>query len=156
MGMHFSVVCSEDLPRLDAAVDKPGPDFGRGFADLYRKGCEGWPRGAVPAEFYRIPVSPAPVLVLSGGLDPVTPPRHGERVAQALGVKARHVVVPNAGHGVMSIGCMRDVLYRFVDAATDDEALAVDAACAKAIPRPPAFSPVSAPAASASGAEASK
>ncbi|MFM8769524.1 MAG: hypothetical protein ACKOD9_17790, partial [Rubrivivax sp.] len=23
--------------------------------------------------------------MLSGGLDPVTPPRHGERVAQALG-----------------------------------------------------------------------
>jgi ABC-type Na+ transport system ATPase subunit NatA/pimeloyl-ACP methyl ester carboxylesterase len=58
---------------------------------------------------------------------PATPPRHGERVAKALGPLARHLVVPNAGHGVMSIGCMRDVIFRFVDAASDAEALAVDA-----------------------------
>jgi hypothetical protein len=77
--------------------------------------------------------------VLSGGLDPATPPRHGERVARALGARARHVVVANAGHGVMAIGCMRDVLYRFVDAAGDDAALKVDAGCVAGIPRPPMF-----------------
>jgi hypothetical protein len=49
------------------------------------------------------------------------------------------VVVPNAGHGVMAIGCMRDVLYRFVDAEGDDEALKVDAGCVTSIPRPPMF-----------------
>jgi hypothetical protein len=51
------------------------------------------------------------------------------------------VIVPNAGHGVMGIGCMRDVLYRFVDAASDDEALKVDASCITSIPRPPMFAP---------------
>jgi pimeloyl-ACP methyl ester carboxylesterase len=152
MGMHFSVVCAEDWPRVAAATDKPGPDFGGSFTDLYRRVCDGWPRGAVPAEFYRMPVAPAPVLVLSGGIDPVTPPRHGERAAKALGAKARHIVVPNAGHGVMPIGCMRDVLFRFIDAADDDAALKVDAACAQAIPRPPAFSPVAPAVAAASAA----
>jgi pimeloyl-ACP methyl ester carboxylesterase len=152
MGMHFSVVCAEDMPRVAASTDRPGADFGGGFADLYRKTCDGWPRGAVPDAFYRMPVSPAPVLVLSGGIDPVTPPRHGERATKALGPKARHVVVPNAGHGVMSLGCMRDVVFRFVDAAGDEEAQKVDAGCAQAIPRPPAFGPVSA----ASGAEAAR
>jgi hypothetical protein len=49
----------------------------------------------------------------------------------------------------MSIGCMRDVVFRFVDADTDDEALQVDAACAERIPRPPAFGPVRAPASGA-------
>jgi hypothetical protein len=34
---------------------------------------------------------------------------------------------------------MRDVIFRFVDAATDAEALAVDAACIAKVPRPPAF-----------------
>jgi pimeloyl-ACP methyl ester carboxylesterase len=148
-GMHFSVVCAEDMPRLESGADPPGPDFGNGFADLYRRVCDGWPRGSVPPAFYRVPASPAPVLVLSGGLDPATPPRHGERVATALGANARHVIVPKAGHGVMGLGCMRDVLYRFVDAVTDADALKVDATCAAAIPRPPAFQPVTA----ASGAE---
>jgi hypothetical protein len=49
------------------------------------------------------------------------------------------VQVPHAGHGVMGIGCMRDVLYRFVEAATDAEALKVETSCVTAIPRPPMF-----------------
>ena len=39
----------------------------------------------------------------------------------------------------MAIGCMRDVIFRFVDAASDADALAVDAGCAAKVPRPPAF-----------------
>jgi pimeloyl-ACP methyl ester carboxylesterase len=148
-GMHFSVVCAEDLPRLRQSADKPGADFGDMALGMYRAVCDGWPRGAVPAAFYTLPAAPAATLVLSGGADPVTPPRHGERVAKALGAKARHVVVAQAGHGVLAIGCMRDALFRFVDAARDEDALQVDADCAKAIPRPPAFVPVRAPAATA-------
>ena len=102
-GMHFSVVCAEDVPRLAQAADRPGADFGDAFADIYRRACADWPRGAVPAAFYTLPPAPAATLVLSGGADPVTPPRHGERVARALGAKARHVVVPQAGHGVMGL-----------------------------------------------------
>ena len=138
-GMHFSVVCAEDLPRLAAAADQPGSDFGDSFAALYRETCAAWPRGEVAAAFYTLSLAPAATLVLSGGIDPATPPRHGERVAKALGAKARHVVVANAGHGVMALGCMRDVLFRFVDAATDDDALKVETGCATAIPRPPMF-----------------
>jgi hypothetical protein len=138
-GMHLSVVCAEDLPRLAATGDKPGSDFGTTFAGRYEKLCAVWPRGAVAPEFYSLPKSPSATLVLSGGIDPVTPPRHGERVAKALGPLARHVVVANAGHGVMAIGCMRDVIFRFVDAASDADALAVDAGCTARVPRPPAF-----------------
>jgi pimeloyl-ACP methyl ester carboxylesterase len=145
-GMHFAVVCAEDFPRLDRSPDKPGVDFGGAFASLYDDVCPTVARGAVPDAFYTMPPAPAATLVLSGGLDPVTPPRHGERAAKALGAKARHVIVANAGHGVMGIGCMRDVLYRFVDADSDDEALKVDVACVTAIPRPPAFTPMVLPA----------
>ncbi len=144
MGLHFSVVCAEDMPRLAASPDRPGKDFGTEFGQLYADTCAYWPLGKVPADFYVVPPSPAPVLLLSGGLDPVTPPRHAARVAQALGAKARQVVVANAGHGVLNLGCMRDVLFRFIDAADDAAALAVDAACAGNIPRPPAFLPVGA------------
>jgi len=145
MGMHFSVVCAEDVPRLPQATDKAGADYGNSDALLYSAACKTWPRGAVPAEFFQIPKARMPVLVLSGGADPVTPPRHGERVAKALGDKAQHIVVPEAGHGVATIGCMRDVLFRFFDAKTDAAALPQDAACATRIPRPPAFVPVQTP-----------
>ena len=138
-GMHYSVVCAEDTPRIESSTDKPGADFGVDFAEFYRKVCADWPRGAVPEAFYAVAQTNSPTLVLSGGIDPVTPPRHGQRVAEALGAKARHIVVPEAGHGVMSIGCMRDVMFRFIDAPDDDAAARVDASCAQRMPRPPAY-----------------
>jgi pimeloyl-ACP methyl ester carboxylesterase len=142
MGMHFSVVCAEDVPLLGRATDRPGADFGTGQARLYQRVCADWPRGAVPAAFYSIPPTRTPTLLLSGGLDPATPPRHGARVARALGPTARHVVVPNAGHSVLGVGCAGDLLYRFIDAADDANATAIDASCLTSIPRPGVFLPV--------------
>ena len=112
---------------------------GIGLVQLYAQACTDWPRGEVPAAFYRIGPASAATLVLSGGADPATPPRHGERVARALGAKARHVVVAEAGHGLMGLPCMRDVLFRFIDAYDDAAALAVPADCAAGVPRPPVF-----------------
>ena len=141
-GMHFSVVCAEDAPRFDQATDVPGADFGASLAGVYRQVCAHWPRGAVPAAFYRVPPARSPVLLLSGGADPATPPRHGARIAAALGPAARHVVVPNAGHSVLGVGCARDVMHRFIDSVDDAAAVAVDASCLTAIPRPGVFRPI--------------
>jgi len=140
-GLHFSVVCAEDVPRLALAADAPGADFGRSDEQLYTQVCKTWPRGSVPAAFYTLPAAGSPVLLLSGGADPVTPPRHGARVARALGPQAVHVVVPEAGHGVMAVGCVRELVFRFIDRAADVAARALDAGCATRIPRPGAFLP---------------
>ena len=146
MGMHFSVICAEDVPRLAGATDKPGEDYGQVDADMYGSVCKTWPRGDVPAGFYQLAPAPSPVLVMSGGADPATPARHGERVAKALATahpeRVQHLVVPESGHGVMAVGCVRDLMFRFIDAKTDAAALPQDAACATRIPRPPAFLPV--------------
>jgi pimeloyl-ACP methyl ester carboxylesterase len=145
MGMHFSVICAEDMPRLTAPTrNPPGRDFGSGDAAMYAEVCKSWPQGEVPTAFYSIPLARSPVLLLSGGADPVTPPRHGERVAQALGSQAQHIVVAEAGHGVMGVGCLRELLFRFIDAKQDSAALPQDASCAANIPRPPVFLPVQA------------
>ena len=144
-GMHFSVICAEDgplLPPPDPAAAAATMPFVDHAMRLYQRACALWPRGAVPEDFYRLAASSAPALLLSGGLDPATPPRHGERIARALGNKALHVVAPNAGHGLIGIGCVRDVVFRFIDAMDDAAALAIDASCVTDIPRPPAFEPV--------------
>ena len=152
-GMHFSVVCAEDLARMQPGTLPAGQDFGDVSAQFYRRACADWPRAELPAAFYQLAPAPAAALLLSGGLDPATPPRHAERVARALGSLAKPVRVPHAGHGVMALGCMREVVARFIEAEDDSAALALDAGCAQAIPRPPVFVPVAlrpaAPAASA-------
>jgi len=140
-GMHLSVICAEDmaLPALAKPSQPPAP--GQELEQAYRQICQHWPRGSVSAAFYRLPVSASATLLLSGGLDPVTPPRHAERVAQALGGKARVVRVPNAGHNVLALGCMDELLFHFIDAATDAQALALDTQCAHGLPRPGSFVP---------------
>ncbi|MFT3818589.1 MAG: alpha/beta fold hydrolase [Rubrivivax sp.] len=143
-GMHFSVICAEDLPSPAAAAVPAAsapPAFGTGIAALYREVCADWPRGELPADFHRLRPSPVPVLLLSGALDPVTPPRHGARVAAALGPKARHWVVPNAGHGLLALDCLREQVFRFVDEDDEAQALALDGRCAQGLPRPPVFRP---------------
>lgn len=158
LGMHFSVICTEDFPlppphsggnSVDASLEA---EFQASFRHQYQAICDHWPRGTVPAAFHSLPTASTATLVFSGGLDPVTPPRHGERVAAALGGKARHVRVENAGHGVLPLPCIGEVLHRFIDAPSDREALAVDASCAAAMPRPPFYPgivPAAAPAAPA-------
>ena len=153
-GQHFSVVCAEDLGPGAAAAAPTAPAaagqvagagasapaaFSGGGTALYQAACAGWPRGSVSPAFYTLPPARSPTWLLSGTLDPVTPPRHGARVAAALGPQARHLVVPNLGHGVLALGCLRDAAMRFITTVDDAEALATPADCAAALPRPPAF-----------------
>ena len=141
MGMHLSVVCAEDRASL-GSYRPVAESTEHGAARLYRQVCAPWPRGDVSAGFYAMSSARSPVLLLSGGLDPATPPRHAERVARALGPLARHAVVANAGHGVMALPCLRDAVFRFIDAADAVEAAGVDLACARDVPRPPAYLPL--------------
>ncbi len=143
-GMHFSVICAEDaLPSTQgpASVSADNDDFDAGLSALYRQVCKDWPRAPLPAGFGDLPVALAPTLLLSGGLDPVTPPRHGERVARALGPLARHEVVPNAGHGLLSLACVREAVFAFIDAPTTTLARQVPTDCARQMPRPQPFVP---------------
>jgi pimeloyl-ACP methyl ester carboxylesterase len=141
-GQHFSVICAEDEPRITpaaAAEAVRATPFAEPNLLTYREVCRDWPRGTVPADFYTLGPAPAPTLLLSGGADPATPTRHGERVARALGAQARHVVVEQAGHGVLATGCLRDAAVRFIQAEDDTAALAVATDCARGVPRPPAW-----------------
>ncbi len=140
-GMHFAVICAEDLPRVTTeqrVAQLPATRFGRGFLDVYEQACRGVPVRAVPAEFYDIPASPTPVLVLSGGLDPATPPRHGERVAQRLG-HARHIVSPFLGHIVSAQGCAPVQIARFIREASFAN---LDEGCLTRLPAATFFEPI--------------
>jgi pimeloyl-ACP methyl ester carboxylesterase len=138
-GMHFAVICAEDMPRIDAAdrAAAAATRFGTGFIELYEQACKEVPHRPAPPEFYTLPKVDVPVLLLSGGADPATPPRHADIVAKAL-PNSRHLVAPNIGHGVSAQGCAPEMVARFVRQASFN---GIDAACLERLPAPPFFRP---------------
>lgn len=138
-GMHFAVICAEDLPRVDAAARAAAAAtrFGSSFVRLYDDACAAVPTREVPAAFYRLPEADVPVLILSGGVDPATPARHGERVAQGL-KRATHVVAPQLAHGVSMHGCAPDLVTGFIRNAG---AAGLDLDCLSRLPAPAFFAP---------------
>lgn len=128
--MHMAVVCAEDVPRLDprALASDTGASFMKAsITDTMIKVCPLLKVPAVPlAQPTRID---APVLMLSGALDPVTPPRRAESAARHM-AKAQHFVVANAGHGISPLGCAPRLLREFLD----QPAAKLDASCLKEIP----------------------
>jgi pimeloyl-ACP methyl ester carboxylesterase len=131
MLLHFAVVCAEDVPRFtpelmkaDAAV------LARPLAEMMPKLCRDDIK--VPAVPYAEPTRiDAPALLLSGALDPVTPPHRAASAARSM-AHAQQIVVANAGHGVSQLGCAPRLLRAFLDHPQDK----LDAACMAEIPAP--------------------
>ncbi|HEV8693159.1 MAG TPA: alpha/beta fold hydrolase [Lysobacter sp.] len=134
-GMQWSVVCAEDAPRYqpDPADAKTvlGPDMAR----MFFAACAQWPRGQAAADFTAPFNGTLPTLLLSGELDPVTPPMYGDEVAKNLG-NARHLVLRGQGHGAMSVGCMPKLLGQFLETTN---AKALDAQCLDSLSYVPPF-----------------
>jgi fermentation-respiration switch protein FrsA (DUF1100 family) len=82
--------------------------------------------------------SAKPVLILSGALDPVTPPPYGEEVKKSFS-NALHAVAPHVGHGVSGRGCAPRLIKKFVETASIAD---LDTNCLQRLPRPLFFVPM--------------
>ena len=139
MGMRLSVVCAEDVPRITAAgSEQDRAPFGGLFVREFAKGCEGWPKGVMAKDFDLAVKSDKPVLILSGGLDPVTPPPFGEEVKRTLS-NSLHLVAKNVGHGVSSRGCAPKLIKKFIESAS---VAGLDGNCLGHLPRPMFYEPM--------------
>ena len=129
LGMHNSVMCTEDL----AFLDREAIDYGA-LANTYIGAlqlealetiCSVWPQGPIDEGFNEPLATDLPVLLLSGTADPITPPRYAE---MALAEMTNHVHITNRwqGHGQVAAGCMPDVIADFIETADPE---AVDASC---------------------------
>ena len=133
-GMQLSVSCAEDAQLLEIREQDNQRLIGNELVRLLKLQCAQWPIGEAPADFHAPASSEHPVLLLSGELDPVTPPAYAERVHQQL-PNSRHLIAPGQGHIAMTRGCMSRLLDEFVTHLQPDE---LDAACLQAL-SPPAF-----------------
>ncbi|WP_406672443.1 alpha/beta hydrolase [Natronospira sp.] len=126
--LHYAVVCSEDISFIDE--DSPFSEedglLGLNPLALLQAACAEWPRADIPADFHQAVASERPVLLLSGELDPVTPPEWGDQAAATLD-NSRHVILKGKGHNVIHHGCLpflvRDFLRNRDPAGLDSDCL---------------------------------
>ncbi|UCC74256.1 MAG: alpha/beta fold hydrolase [Gemmatimonadota bacterium] len=133
-GMLLSVTCPEDLSRID---ENEIPELTDGTFlgdDRVRNqlaACSVWPARELP-DGYGEPLSvEVPTLLLSGTLDPVTPPRWGAEAASHL-PNSLHLVVP-AAHGARG-SCIRGIRSEFLEKGSLE---GLDTSCVSEMSLPP-------------------
>jgi hypothetical protein len=129
------VMCAEDFPWYPQ--ESHSNDYLMGDLLVRAAGvqCGIWPRGPVPEDFHEPVSAPVPVLLLSGELDPVTPPEYGDQVAAHF-PQATHLVAPGQGHIVTTRGCMGDLVSEFIIAGASD---GLDSSCIARMSHTPYF-----------------
>ena len=141
-GMELSVMCSEDYPWYPQSDATDDYLMGNLMTKAASTQCDIWPRGPVPAGFHEPVTIDVPVLLLSGELDPVTPPEYGDQVAAHF-PRAMHLVAPGQGHIVTTRGCVGDLAAEFIGAG---EFTDLDTACMAQMRYTPYFVSLTGPA----------
>jgi pimeloyl-ACP methyl ester carboxylesterase len=138
VGMQLAVICAEDAPKItpaDLTRESEGSMFGPYVMRAQQEACAFWPRGTVEQSFYEPVKSAVPTLVMSGELDPVTPPVWGEEILKHLS-NAKHVVMPGTGHTAGGTGCGMRIIRNFINSGTTE---GLDTGCVANVKRPPFF-----------------
>jgi pimeloyl-ACP methyl ester carboxylesterase len=118
-GLFLSVECHDEFPfNRRPAVDQAATELPlyRNFAlsTLPLAVCPSWPVGQATAEERRAVASDVPILLLSGELDPVTPPAWAKLAAKDL-PRAVRLDFRGIGHGVLAAHtCAGIIVGRFL------------------------------------------
>lgn len=138
-GMNNTVVCSEDVPfyHVTAALRARMSRTFLGAAPIrdLQEVCKLWPHGPVAADFHAPLHSDVPALLLSGGNDPITPPRYAALAARGF-THSLSLVIPGFGHGQLLDPCMDRVMAQFVRRASS---AGLDTACLRKLRPMPFF-----------------
>jgi len=140
LGTYLSITCAEGMAQFGyaaAAAKARRTRFDDYRLRRQRDACANWPIAKVSRDFLRLPRTEAAVLMISGGLDPVTPPAWAAQVARAL-PNGRQVTIAAMGHifdGLSAVDtCFDPMLLRFYDSG---DAKSVDASCVAQMTAPP-------------------
>ncbi len=129
LGMHNSIMCTEDVPfYAPESFDQTALEasyMGPMQIEALQAICSVWPTGPID-EGFREPLSTdIPTLLLSGSADPITPPAYADMAARHL-KRAWLLTGEHQGHGQLAVGCMPRIVEQFVTNAGLEN---VDASC---------------------------
>ena len=139
IGMMASVLCAEDMRH--ANTSNPSGHFQNQIYDLLQPVCKFWPQGEIPQNYFEPVTSDAPTLLLSGALDPITPPQYAWEASKTLS-NAEHIVVSGVGHGVTMQGCVPELIADFFN---EPKPAGVNASCTANLSRKEFFTSYAGP-----------
>jgi pimeloyl-ACP methyl ester carboxylesterase len=128
MGSMLSVLCAEDVPNVNERVlakRNENSITGGAAAKAFLKSCKEWPVKKIPAEMTAETKSDVPALIISGRLDPVTPPALGQIVADNF-TNSKHIIVKHNAHISSFYACMPKILNEFIENLKTKE---IDVSC---------------------------
>ncbi len=133
VGLTFNIVCNEDMPKVAAdmfTVDANNQFFGDTSHFAWKVACPEWPQYRPSAEFYQPVTADIPTLIISGDLDPVTPPSNGDYSAKTI-PNNKHIVMKNSSHTPGSSACAIGIFSEFL---TKKDPKNLDETCLEDIP----------------------
>lgn len=127
IGMHNAVMCTEDAPFIDwASLDYEAINasyMGPLQLQAIRTMCSVWPAGTIDDDLREPLATDKPVLLLSGGADPITPAYFADLAAVELD-QHWQLVGKDQGHGLAPVGCMPKIIAGFVNDGTLEDGAA--------------------------------
>jgi pimeloyl-ACP methyl ester carboxylesterase len=117
MGLLLSVECSEDTSRIrpaEVAKETAGSFIGDFRVRGQMAACSTWPKAQLRPDYAAPYKTNVPVLLISGNLDPVTPPQWGVEAVKYF-PNNRHIVVPGAH--VSDSPCIDSIMKQFLNSA---------------------------------------
>ena len=134
VGLMLSFTCAEDTSRIRAdEVEKEtkGSFIGDQRVRSQMAACAVWPQSRIPADYYAPLRSDVPTVLISGEIDPVTPPKWGELALRSF-PNGRHLVVPGAH--VSYNDCIAQLAH---DLRRSGTTAGLDTSCVSTIRNPP-------------------
>ncbi|GLX79255.1 transporter [Thalassotalea insulae] len=133
VGLTFNIVCNEDMPKVSAAMLAADADnsFNGGLSHLaWKTACPIWPQYRPDDAFYQSVTANIPTLIISGDLDPVTPPSNGDYADKSL-PNSKHIIIKNGSHTPGVMPCAITIINEFLDKQTPG---GLDESCLEEIP----------------------
>ncbi len=125
-GMYYSIICREEVPpnslitAQELAADLPSQIQDHYVSPVLYAVCETWSSGQADTAEKEVFFSDLPALVLTGQLDPITPPPYNDQIADTL-TNSYFYEIPGIGHGAMrGDECALEIALQFLDDPTSE------------------------------------
>jgi pimeloyl-ACP methyl ester carboxylesterase len=134
LGTYLTITCSEAadfLTKVEVAEQTTGTFLSDYRVRRHQSACAEWPRSEIPGDFFTPVASSAPVLMLSGDIDPTNSAEYATAAGRVL-PNSRQVLLRNTPHNYTS-PCARALTTSFIARGNAND---LDDTCAAGLRRP--------------------